>query len=96
MGSFVCDICHKVYDENDPKYIVKIEVFHAADTLSIEEEELFKTDFSEKIRELMEEMKNCDPEELMNDIYRRFSYTICRTCQRFYISDPMVAQREPI
>ena len=89
MPSFVCDICRRVYTEEDPKYRVRIEVFHAADELSIDEEELSKTDYSKKLQELLEEMKGRDPEELMDDVYRKFTYTLCRSCQRLYISDPL-------
>ena len=89
MDTFVCEACHKTCEVSDPRYVVKIEVFHAAGDLTIDVEELLKTDYRAKIRDLLKEMERSDPEELQDDVYRRFTYTLCRDCQRLYLSDPL-------
>ena len=90
MIQLTCHICGKtlLLDE-DVRYTVKIEVFAAYDPLEITAEDLEK-DYRKELRELVERMKEMDPEEAQDSVYRMFTFQLCPKCQKEYIKDPLL------
>ena len=89
MIKLACDLCGKtlLLDE-DVRYIVKIEVFAAADPMELTEEDL-KQDHRKLMRELIEQMKRMDPQAAQDSVYRSFHFEICPKCQKQYLKDPL-------
>ena len=89
MIKLSCDLCGRtlLLDE-DVRYLVNIEVFAAYDPLELTEEDM-KRDYRKELRELVERMKDMDPEQAQDGVYRRFRFDLCPKCQREYLKDPL-------
>lgn len=89
MIKLACDICGKtlLLDE-DVRYVVDIRVFAAADPMELTADDL-KRDLRRELRELVERMKNMDPEKAQDSVYRRFRFELCPACQKEYLKDPL-------
>ena len=89
MHGLICDRCSaNLLIDSDVRYLVKIEVYAAYDPL-----ELSATDMERNIEGemavLLESMKTMDPKELENQVYRRFSFDLCPSCQKGFLADPL-------
>jgi len=93
MIKLACDICGKtlLLDE-DVRYIVNVEVLAAYDPLELTQEDLNK-DFRKELRELVERMKDMDPEKAQDSVYRKLRFDLCPTCQKEYLKDPLGQHR---
>lgn len=89
MINFTCDICGKplLVDENT-RYVVRIEVFAAYDTMELVDEDL-EQDHLQEISELVEEMEDMDQQDIEDQVYKTFRFDLCPACQKKYISDPL-------
>ena len=93
MIKLECDICGKtlLLDE-DVRYIVNVEVFAAYDPLELTQEDLGK-DCRKELRELVERMKDLDPEKAQDSVYRKLRFDLCPACQKEYLKDPLGRNR---
>ncbi len=92
MEHLTCDRCGRGLLLDAPvRYEVKIEVKSAYDPLEITEEDLARAE--EDLREAMERLKDYTAEEAQNEVYRLFSFDLCATCQRAFLSDPLGRSR---
>ena len=93
MIKLACDICGKtlLLDE-DVRYIVNVEVLAAYDPLELTQEDLNK-DFRKELRELVERMKDMDPEKAQDSVYRKLRFDLCPACQKEYLKDPLRRNR---
>jgi len=70
------------------RYRVKVDVRAAYDELEIGLADLVKNHRAEMIK-LIEQMRNKDPREIEETVYKNFSLDLCPTCQRAYIRNPL-------
>jgi hypothetical protein len=78
--------------EEDDRYVVKIEVYSACDSMDADcEDEEFINDFEEDDDEdeSDEEMDNLDPDEIESIEYKTFRYDLCCKCHSRYLQDPL-------
>ncbi len=79
-----------VPDEDD-RYVVKIEVYSACDSMDADcEDEEFISDFEEEDDdENDEEIDNIDSDEMESIEYKTFRYDLCSKCHSRYLQDPL-------
>jgi len=83
-----CDFCGTRIEQNELRYVLKMSIFAAYDTLQIELADLQK-DYEDEIRKLVEKMKQMNPKELEEDVFKQFSFDLCRQCQQRFIKNPL-------
>ncbi len=90
MIRYSCDMCGRsLVPEEDDRYVVKIEVYTACDSIDDEDEEII-TDFEEDdVDDGDEEMDNIDSDEIDNLEYKTFRYDLCCKCHSRYLQDPL-------
>jgi hypothetical protein len=78
-----------VPDEDD-RYVVKIEVYAACDSMDADcEDEEFINDFEDDDDENDEEIDNIDSDEIESIEYKTFRYDLCSKCHSKYLQDPL-------
>ena len=95
MLHFTCDLCGKeMLNQEDSRYVVKIEVFAAHDPREITEADLDE-DHMEAVSQLLHEMENnvADP-DLEAPSYKKFRYDLCPECQKKFLRDPLNKEQE--
>lgn len=89
--TYTCDMCGKtLIPGKHIRYEVKIEIKAAYDPLDITKEHLEK-DIAADIKRLLEKMKNMDPAELHDGVYKVLRYDLCRSCQKHFLKHPVPA-----
>ncbi len=89
MIHFTCDMCGKALAaEEETRYVVRIEVYAAADPLALTEEDL-EEDRSSEIHELLRKMEAMDAETLEDQVHKAFRFDLCPACHAEYIRDPL-------
>ncbi len=87
MIHYNCDMCGKsLVPEEDDRYVVKIEIYAACDSMEVDDDEGLIDDFEEEDEE---EVDNIDPEEMDGVEYKTFRYDLCSKCHSRYMQDPL-------
>lgn len=95
MHGLTCDLCDgNLLVDSDVRYRLRIDVFAAYDPLEIAPGDL-QRDLGKEMADLLERMKTMDPEELQDQVFKRFEYDLCPVCQKKYLVDPLRGHREP-
>jgi len=92
MIRYSCDMCGRsLVPEEDDRYVVKIEVYSACDSIDADgEDEEFINDFEEDDDDVSdEEMDNLDQDEIDSIEYKTFRYDLCCKCHSRYLQDPL-------
>lgn len=91
MIHYNCDMCGKsLVPEEDDRYVVKIEIYAACDSMEVDDDEGLIDDFEEEDEEDdEEEVDNIDPEEVDGVEYKTFRYDLCSKCHSRYMQDPL-------
>ncbi len=92
MIKYICDLCGKSLKGNEVIYELSIQVHAIYQPLHIDLVDLLE-DHMDEIRRLIEELKDKDPQELQDQIYKTFKFHLCPACQRKYIKDPFAPLR---
>lgn len=92
MKYYICDMCGARIGPGKLRYALKLTVFAAYDTLKIGFADLAE-DYEDEIQELVEEMKDMDPRQLEEDVFKELSFDLCRSCQQGFIKDPLGKHR---
>lgn len=88
MKYYQCDMCGERIEPKELRYVVKSTIFAAYDTLEIELTDLAR-DYTEEIRGLIEKMEHMDPKKLQEDVFKEFSFDLCRGCQQKFLRNPL-------
>ena len=90
MIRYNCDMCGRsLVPEEDDRYVVKIEVYAACDSIDGDDEEMI-TDFEEEdVEEGDDEIDNLDSDEIDSLEYKTFRYDLCCKCHSRYLQDPL-------
>ncbi len=94
MIKYVCDLCGKSLKEKEFIYELNIQVHAIYQPLRIDLVDLLR-DRTEEIRQLIEELKDKDPQELQDQIYKTFKFHLCPPCQQKYIRNPLAVPDGP-
>lgn len=88
MVTYRCDGCGKELKQRALRYHVTIDVRAAYDKLEVGLMDLVR-DHRAEILSLIEAMKERDPRELEETIYKCIELDLCPPCQRAFIRDPL-------
>jgi len=93
MIHYNCDMCGKsLVPEEEDRYVVKIEIYAACDSMEVDDDEDLINDLEEDDDEEDEEeneVDNLDPEEIDGVEYKTFRYDLCSKCHSRYLQDPL-------
>jgi len=85
-------LCHRCGTSLTPGegnwYMVKIEAFADPTPPSLDEQEMSFTEISDEIDALIGEMSQMSEQELLDQVHRRLTLTLCGRCYRTWIEDP--------
>ncbi len=88
MIRFECDRCGRRMDPNDPlRFIVRMEVFAAAEHIDLEEEP--PADTRQKLQAVLNDLATADPDEVEDQTYRAFRFDVCDDCRRKLMAHPL-------
>lgn len=90
MLHVTCDLCGKqLTPGDDPRYVVKVEVFAAHDPAELTEADL-DDDHMEAVSQLLRQMEDhlADP-NADQPAYKKFRYDLCPECQKRFVRDPL-------
>ena len=90
MWHFICDMCGKgLLVDEDVRYEVTVEIKSAYDPMEITEKDL-QQDHIKEMNRLIRQMKDKDPQELQDEVYRVFKFDLCRPCQKKLLKNPLL------
>ncbi len=92
MIHYNCDMCGKsLVPEEDDRYVVKIEIYAACDSMEVDDDDDLIDDVEEddEEEEEEEEVDNIDLEEMDGVEYKTFRYDLCSKCHSRYMQDPL-------
>ncbi len=90
---YACDRCGRRFESNaSDRYVVRVEVFAAAEPLEISPQDLAR-DHRAEIQRLAHALDRMNPDDVEDQIYRSFRFDLCRDCHRLYLSDPLGSVR---
>ena len=94
MIHYNCDMCGKsLVPEDDDRYVVKVEIYAACDSMEVDDDEDLINDFDEDDEEEEDdddEADNLDPDEIDSIEYKTFRYDLCSKCHSRYVQDPLL------
>ena len=85
---YTCDMCGVRLELTDLRYVLKMNIFAAYDTMKIEPSDLGR-DYEEEIQRLIEKMQGMNPKELEEDVFKQFTFDLCRSCQQKFLKKPL-------
>jgi hypothetical protein len=88
-----CDMCNDVLPPHG-FYIVRMDVFAEPSLPSVSSDELDEMDLPRTIDRLIEQMKHMSPQELQDQVHRRFEFRVCLGCQKKLLANPLGKPRE--
>lgn len=90
MINYNCDMCGKsLVPEEDDRYVVKIEIYAACDSMDVDDEELINDLEEEDEDDDDDEIDSLDPDEIDSIEYKTFRYDLCSKCHSMYLQDPL-------
>lgn len=88
MDGLTCDRCGRGLLLDAPvRYEVRIEVKSAYDPLELSEEDLARAE--DELKKVLEELKDYTAEQAQDEVYRRFRFDLCATCQKGFLKNPL-------
>jgi hypothetical protein len=77
--------------EEDERYVVKIEIYAACDSMEVDDEEDLINDLEEDDDDDDDddEVDNLDPDEIDSVEYKTFRYDLCSKCHSRFLQDPL-------
>jgi uncharacterized protein with gpF-like domain len=83
-------MCGIRIEQPDLRYVLKMNIFAAYDTMKIDVSDL-ERDYEEEIHKLIEKIEGMNPKELEEDVFKQFAFDLCRACQRKLLKNPFGA-----
>jgi len=85
---YTCDMCGARIEPVELRYVLKMNLFAAYDTMKIEPSDL-ERDYEEEIHKLIEKMEGMNPKELEEDVFKQLVFDLCRNCQQKFLKNPL-------
>ena len=90
MIRYSCDMCGRsLVPEEDDRYVVKIEVYTACDSIDGDDEDIINDFEEDDVDDGDDEIDNLDSEEIDSMEYKTFRYDLCCKCHSRYLQDPL-------
>ncbi len=95
MDHLTCDLCGKaLLTAESVRYEVRIQVYAAYHPLELTPDDL-RRDQRPEIHALLDRLRNADPTELEESVYKEFLFDLCMACQRRYVCAPLARAAAP-
>jgi len=89
MLHFICDMCGKsLLVDEDVRYEVTIEIKSAYDPMELTKNDL-RRNYKKEMGKLLDKMKDRNPQELEDEVYKLFKFDLCLVCQQKLIKNPL-------
>ncbi|MCX7700919.1 MAG: hypothetical protein N2039_08580 [Gemmataceae bacterium] len=90
MVHFSCDLCGKeLLPESDRRYVVKMEVYAAADPNTLNDDDLDQ-DHLEALGEYLQDLEaSGSPHNELPPDYKQFRLDLCSECHKKFLRDPL-------
>lgn len=88
MISYRCDGCGVELAKRALRYVVKIDVRAAYDEIEVGLADLVR-DHRKELLDLIERLKDKDPRQIEETVYKGFQFDLCPSCQRTFIREPL-------
>ncbi|GAB4353228.1 MAG: hypothetical protein Kow0099_37470 [Candidatus Abyssubacteria bacterium] len=85
---YSCDMCGARIETSELRYVLKMDIFAAYDTLKIEQSDL-ERDYEAEIKQLIERIQGMNPRQLEEDVFKHLTFDLCRACQRKFLKNPL-------
>ena len=92
MIHYSCDLCAKELDDDEPRFVVKIEAFAAHDPAELTEADL-EEDHMEAVSQLIQEMEENGAAAELTPTTKQFRYDLCGECHQRFLRDPLGRDR---
>lgn len=83
-----CDICGLPLPEHG-FYVLRMELFAEPSLPQVSAAELASTDYQRQMQALIDQMSAMTAEDLQDQVYRRFHFRICSSCQPRFLVNPL-------
>ena len=88
MIRYECDKCGAALGANDPqRFIVKMEIFAAAEHIELSADSSMNV--CDELDEVLEQLRNADPDEIEDRTYRSFRFDLCDRCRKGLLTSPL-------
>jgi hypothetical protein len=95
MIRFCCDGCRKTLQPNDPqRYILRIELFAAAEHLQVSPQDLAR-DHRAEIQRILNQLQRANPDQIEDQVFRAFRFDLCADCHQRYLRNPLPELTSP-
>ena len=75
-----CDYCHCDLKEGVVHFEIKLEMYATPTMPDITPDDL-NVDHTDELQELIEAMEDMDPDELTDEVYECYIFTLCKQCR---------------
>lgn len=90
MIRYYCDLCKRELDqEEELRYVVKMEVYAAFDPMASDEEDDSDRDHLEEIQDILERLDEVDRDQVSDDVYKQLRFDLCSECRKKFIRNPL-------
>ena len=87
MIHFTCDCCKRVIDlDEEVRFVVRMEVFAAADTDSDVEDD---RDYLLEIEEMISDPNATGDAAIGEEVYQQARFDLCGECRKKFVRDPL-------
>ena len=94
IKGLACDLCGtSLLAREDVRYIVRIMVYAAYDTMEITATDLEKGTGQAEWDRVLAACSALSTEELEDGVYREFAFDLCPPCQRTFLANPLGKDR---
>jgi len=88
MIRYECDKCgRRLADGDRQRYIVKVEIFAAAEQLDLDSEKY--GDASAELAAVLDELATANPDDIEDRTYRSFRFDLCDACRKTVLARPL-------
>ncbi len=84
----ICDICGDTVAPH-AHYVVRIDVYADPSVPPVFSDDLEEDDPANKLGDLIKQMEAMSPDDLQDQVHRRFEYRLCPPCQRQFLANPL-------
>jgi hypothetical protein len=88
MIHYSCDRCRRSIDPQDLRYVVKVEVQAAMETLEVDEADDDRDHLLE-VQDILERLDDVDNEAISDELYQRCRFDLCPECFRQFMKNPI-------
>jgi len=89
MIRYSCDLCGRELDAHDDlRYVVKIEVYAAFDSVACDEDEGDR-DHLEEVQDIIERRDDVDDPAIGDDVCRQLRFDLCPECRARFLKSPL-------